>query len=124
MTLLISTLLAIAAYLLKNEVLDPIRSFRAARWNAAVVLVTHENRLANTNTSTTEAKGDIRRLAAEIRAQYQQVPARRLLCRLGMIPSGQAVQTAVSQLIGLSNSNDGAENRERLKEIRKQLEIT
>ena len=40
-----------------------------------------------------------------------------------VILSEQAVQTAFSQLIGLSNSNDGAENRERLKEIRSQLQV-
>jgi len=124
LSLLISTVLAIAAYLIKNEVLDPLRSFRGARWRAAVVLVAYENVLANTNMSTAEAKDDVRRLAAEIRAQYQQVPARRLLARMGVLPSERAVQTAVSQLIGLSNSNDGAENRQRMKEIRNKLNVT
>ena len=124
MALLISTLLAIAAYFLKNEVLDPIRSFRAARWNAATVLVIHENVLANTGMNTEDAKDDVRRLAAQVRAQYQQIPFRYLLGRLRVIPSERAVQRAVGQLIGLSNSNDGEENRQRLKEIRNQLLVT
>lgn len=123
MPLIYSTLIAVAAYLLKNEVLDPLRAFRGARWKAATVLLAHENVLSNTGMSTPDAKAEIRLLAAEIRAQYMQVPFRRLLAKLGFLPSEDAVAASISELIGLSNSNKGDENRDRIETIRGKLEI-
>jgi hypothetical protein len=124
MELIWSTLIAVAAYLLKNEVLDPLRAFRAARWKAATVLVIHENVLANTGMSTVEAKDDIRRLAAELRAAYMQIPLARMWAWLGLGLSPAEAERAVPLLIGLSNSNDGEENRNRIKDVRQTLQIT
>jgi len=113
-----STMIAVAAYLLKNEVLDPLRAFRGARWRVATVLLVHENVLANDDMSTAEAKADIRGLAAEVRALYMQIPFRRLLARLRLVLAESAVAASMSLLIGNSNSNSGDENRDRVKSIR------
>jgi two-component sensor histidine kinase len=118
-----STLIAVAAYFLKNEVLDPLRAFRAVRWQAATILVIHENVLANTDMSTAQAKDAIRRLAAELRAAYMQIPLAGLWARLGLGLSPAEAGRAVPLLIGLSNSNDGEENRERIKDVRQALQI-
>jgi hypothetical protein len=122
-TIVWSTAIAVAAYLLKNEVFDPLRGFRSARWRAATVLVVHENVLANSGMSTPGAKDDVRRLAAELKAAYMQVPFRGLLGALWIIQSGQAVGKSVALLIGVSNGNDGSENSSRIRGIRSALEI-
>lgn len=123
MTLVWSTLIAVAAYLLKNEVLDPLHAFHATRWRIATELVAYEDVLSNTDMSTPEAKAEVRHLAADLRAAYMQVPFRGLLARLRLIHSGDDVGEAVAQLIGLSNSNKGDENRERIAAIREKLKI-
>lgn len=123
MALIWSTVLAIAAYFLKNEILDPLRAFRAVRWKIATSLVVHENVLANTNMSTPEAKADIRRLAAELKAQYKQIPLIPLVAGQQTLYSPETVDRCVALLIGLSNSNRGDENRERIAEIRSELKI-
>jgi hypothetical protein len=124
MALIVSTVLAIAAYFLKNEVFDPLQAFRAERWKVATVLVVHENVLVNSDMSTAEAKADVRRLAAELLAQYKQIPMPGLCSRLRMAPPPVAVGTAFSQLIGLSNSMKGGENAKRIACIRTQLRIS
>jgi hypothetical protein len=74
--------------------------------------------------ATFEAKADIRSLAADLRAAYQQIPCRRFLAACRFIPSPETVGAAVSELIGLSNSNRGEEYRQRLTAIRGRLSIT
>jgi hypothetical protein len=117
-TLLWSTLVAVSAYLLKNELFDPLRSFRGIRWKASTVILIHENVLANDDMSSAEAKRDIRSLAAELRSAYMQIPLGGALARMRLIrPEG------ISELIGLSNSNNGDENRDRMQKIRAALKI-
>ena len=93
MALLISTLLAVAAYLLKNEVFDPLRAFKGAKWKAATLLVVHESTLTNIDgligpgkvpgeawhvpQDVWDAKADIRRMAAELNSAYAQIPVAR-----------------------------------------------
>lgn len=123
MALIWPTLIAIAAYFAKNEVMDPLRAFRAVRWKTATVLVIHEDYLAN-GVPSGEAKGDVRRLAAELRAAYQQIPVRGQLavCRVVLAPA--VVDQAVSTLIGLSNTDNGEQNRARIASIRGGLKLT
>jgi hypothetical protein len=123
MSIIWSTLIAVAAYLLKNEVFDPLRGFRAARWSTATVLLAHEDVLANTGMNTPEARAAIRREAAELKAAYMQVPFRSLLARLRFIPSGLEVTAVVGALIGLSNSDRGGDNRDDIRNIRSSLKI-
>jgi hypothetical protein len=127
-TLIWSTLLAIVAYFVKNEVMDPLRAFRGVRWRTATVLVVHENILANPEVAKPEdlgeAKGDVRRQAAEIQAAYRQIPLRGALAACRFVLAPEAVDRAVSNLIGLSNSNKGSENSDRIASIRAGLKLT
>ena len=131
-TLLISTVLAIAAYFIKNEVLDPLRAFWGARWKAATVLTIHENILVNIEAfagsgsvpeTVWAAKDDTRHMAAELAHAYAQIPLRALLARVRFTTPPQRVDRAVAQLIGLSNSPHADENRDRTAGIRQALDI-
>jgi hypothetical protein len=130
--LLISTALAVIAYLVKNEVLDPLRAFKATRWKAATVLIIHENILVNIEAliapgdvpqTVWDAKAEIRHMAAELNSAYAQIPRADWLAPLRLTVRPQAVRQAVAELIGLGNSPHGDENRQRIANVRQSLEI-
>lgn len=124
MQILYSTLVAIAAYLLKNEILDPLRALRGARWKAATLLLVHENYLVSSPVPSTAAQSDMRHMAADLRAAYAQVPLCPIWARIGLAPSPEAVYTAAAAMIGLSNSSDITRNQGWVAQVRTELGVS
>lgn len=74
MTLIISTAIAIVAYLLKNEFFDPRRSFSEIRWQIDTQLTFYANLLCNTGMMENAARDSLRMLACELPVRYKQIP--------------------------------------------------
>ena len=102
-------LLFVASQLLSRFVLDPIGDLRRCIGEVAYAIMLHRNVLTNIRDLIPEqivvAESEIRRVAARLGAFDRCIPWHETFAAWEIIPCRRQLAEAVSELIGLSNTN-------------------
>lgn len=130
--LLIGIILFVATQGLAGLLFNPALELRRVIGRVAAALIDHAQVYSNPGVGNTDltkgSSGEVRRLAAELRAASMVVPRPwyPFLSSLQILPALRDVESASAELIGLSNSmaqGDARVNANRVKTIRQCLGI-